>query len=223
MRTLSFARWGIVGALLTLLIAPAAITLITGTQLVVVDGKSMAPTYQFGDLVLIGSPTPDDFLPDHVVTVGRPDGSMYTHRIQEISGGKALLKGDGNSAADPDTIAFDQLVGAVRGHIGGPLAAVLSYAQTTPARISLAVLILALVFLPLERRSASTNDGPEETEQAGDHGPNHQQDGPAPATDETKKFLDDVFGLAARQHDRTEDPFPRQEHPVSARRQSAQS
>ncbi|MEX8033177.1 signal peptidase I [Microbacterium sp. 20-116] len=209
MRILSFLRWSIVGALLALLIAPAAITLATGTQLVVVDGKSMTPTYEFGDLVLIGDPHPDDFQPGRVVTVGRPDGSMYTHRIQEITDGKALLKGDGNTAADPDTISYDQLVGAVRGHIGGPLAAVLAYVQTTPARISLAVLVLALLLLPLERRPADAKDGEDGEDggrEDGDTDPADQKDPPATSAEDTDRVLGDVFGLAGDRHPRTEKP-----------------
>lgn len=158
MRILSSLRWGVVAALLALLIAPAAVALVTGTQLVVVDGKSMTPTYQFGDIVLIGAPHPDDFAPDHVVTVGMPNGEMYTHRIISIDDGKAQLKGDGNTAEDPDTVTYDQLVGAVRGHIGGPLAGILAYAQTLPARVSLAVLVVALIMLPLSRQRRTVDD-----------------------------------------------------------------
>jgi len=158
MRILSALRWSVVAALLALLITPAAVALVTGTQLVVVDGKSMTPTYQFGDIVLIGAPHPDDFAPGHVVTVGMPNGDMYTHRIVSITDGRAQLKGDGNTAEDPDTVTYDQLVGAVRGHIGGPLAGILAYAQTLPARVSLAVLVVALILLPLSRHRRSADD-----------------------------------------------------------------
>ena len=152
MRTLSYIRWSIVAALLALLIAPAAVALTTGTQLVVVDGKSMTPTYDYGDIVLIGPPTEAYFAPDHVVTVGLPNGAMYTHRIVSITDGRAQLKGDGNVAEDPETITYNQIVGAVRGHIGSPLADILAYAQSLPARVSLAVLVLALILLPLTRQ-----------------------------------------------------------------------
>jgi len=151
MRILSCIRWSIVAAVLALLLAPAAVALTTGTQLVVVDGKSMTPTYDYGDIVLIGPPTEADFAPGHVVTVGLSSGAMYTHRVVSVTDGKAQLKGDGNAAEDPDLVTFDQLVGAVRGHIGSPLADVLAYAQTLPARISLAVLVLAFILLPLGR------------------------------------------------------------------------
>lgn len=218
-RILSLLRWSIVGALLTLLIAPAAITLVTGTQLVVVDGKSMTPTYDFGDLVLIGSPTPEDFQPDHVVTVGRPDGSMYTHRIQEITDGKALLKGDGNTAADPDTITYDQLVGAVRGHIGSPLAPFLAYVQTTPARISLAVLILALIIFPLERRPASaTKDNISNAEETN---PRPEDDSSPTTSDEAAPALEDIFGLSEQGRAHPEEPLllPPGEQHTHTRRQ----
>ena len=63
MRILSFLRWSIVGALLALLIAPAAITLATGTQLVVVDGKSMTPPTSSATLFSSATPTPTTFNP----------------------------------------------------------------------------------------------------------------------------------------------------------------
>lgn len=181
MRILSSLRWSIVAALLVLLIAPAAVALFTGTQLVVVNGKSMTPTYDFGDIVLIGPPRESDFAPDHVVTVGRPDGDMYTHRIISISDGKAQLKGDGNAVEDPETVTFDQLVGAVRGHIGSPLADVLAYAQTLPARISLAVFVLALILLPLASRRGSHRDGNGEDTSTVDSAA--EDDEPGPPTD----------------------------------------
>lgn len=162
-RILSIIRWGAVTAVLTLLVAPAAIGLVTNTRLVEVDGRSMVPTYEFGDLVLIGAPTNADFAPDHVVTVGTPDGSMYTHRIISVTDGEAQLKGDGNDTQDPETVTYDQLVGAVRGHIGTPFASLLAYAQTLPARISLAVLVLALILLPLERREEIVEEADKDT------------------------------------------------------------
>ncbi len=213
MRILSLLRWAVVSALLLLLVAPAAMTLFTGTRLVVVDGKSMTPTYEFGDFVLIGPATPDDFQPGHVVTVGRPNGAMYTHRIQDISDGKATLKGDGNTAADPDTVTYDQLVGAVRGHIGGPLAPVLAYAQTVPARISLAVLILALILLPLERRPASqTDDEGAEGETSGDEdtGPADPRDaaGDDRITESPHASFEDVLGLTPEDGKRADAAAP---------------
>jgi len=199
MRILSLIRWGVVAALLALLIAPATVALLTGTQLVVVNGKSMSPTYDFGDIVLIGPARESDFAPDHVVTVGRPNGEMYTHRIISISDGKAQLKGDGNAVEDPDTVTFDQLVGAVRGHIGSPLADVLAYAQSFPARISLAVFVLALVLLPLGSRRGSPRDQDDEHTPSIAHSPT--DDTSALSTDDDLSIFTPADSDASTPHD----------------------
>lgn len=200
MRILSYLRWSAVAALLALLVAPAAVALVTGTQLVVVDGKSMTPTYEFGDIVLLGAPNPDDFAPGHVVTVGMPNGDMYTHRIVSIADGRAQLKGDGNSIEDPDTVTYDQLVGAVRGHIGGPLAGILAYAQTLPARVSLAVLVVALIMLPLSPHRRSVDDEHDRDTSTPSVAEADTPDDHAPSSDDLDIFLP-VVPAASREGD----------------------
>ncbi len=54
-RIASALRWMVVAALLILLVVPAVITLIGGSRFVVVDGGSMRPTYQYGDVLLISN------------------------------------------------------------------------------------------------------------------------------------------------------------------------
>lgn len=157
-RTLSTARWAIVGLVLAMLIIPAAFTLISGLRIVEVDGRSMTPTYQLGDIVLIGQPTPADLHVGHIVTVKSADGSMYTHRIIGIRDGQLQLKGDGNKIADPTTISPRNVVGAVRGHLQQPAAHLVELIETLPMRISLAAIAIALTFLPLRKDALRNRD-----------------------------------------------------------------
>lgn len=165
-RALSLTRWVVVGLVLAALVVPAAFTFVTGLRIVAVDGESMTPTYQMGDVVLIGAPAPDDLHTDQVVTVQSPDGSLYTHRVIKVDDdGMLQLKGDGNSVADPVPVNPDTVVGVVRGHLAQPAAGILQFVLTLPARISLALVAVALVFLPIrsgvfsELRTRRTDDG----------------------------------------------------------------
>lgn len=158
MRIISTIRWILVAAFAILLVAPTAWSLATGQEFVQVTGESMTPTYQVGDVILISKPTTADFTEDTVVTVRNDDGDLYTHRIVSITGDEAQLKGDGNAFEDPSTITADDIVGVVRGHLGGIVGQMFLLLTTWPARISLLVLLLGLFFAPLSPASEAESD-----------------------------------------------------------------
>ncbi|WP_022904109.1 MULTISPECIES: signal peptidase I [unclassified Curtobacterium] len=200
MRFLSYTRWFVVALIVATLLTPTAIALLSGAKLVVVDGKSMVPTYQYGDIILIEPATKQDFAPGHVVSVQRADGSIYTHRIKSVHDGTAVLKGDGNKVADPDTVTFNEVIGAVHGHIAQPLATVVAFVQSWPARICLGVTALALIMFPIESlrrerpsRSADTptfpgrHEAPDDTADDGE------------ALDELTSWVDDPSTLLDQQ------------------------
>lgn len=157
-RIASVLRWVLVAVILLLLTVPALVPLFGGARFVVVDGGSMRPTYDYGDVLLISEPTASDFHPGHVVTVRRSDGTLYTHRIKTIEHGQALLQGDGNSAPDPTLISSKEVVGAVRAHFTPPLSEAILIAQSWPGRISLTLILIAGVVLPLDGRQRRATD-----------------------------------------------------------------
>ncbi|WP_394685216.1 signal peptidase I [uncultured Microbacterium sp.] len=158
-RVLSSIRWVLVGLLLAAMLAPAVYSALTQTQFVSIEGASMAPTYEIGDLVVMAPPTPADFTPGHVVTVRSSDGSLYTHRIVSIDDAQATLKGDGNTSPDPHSVPFSDVVGAVVGHISQPWATPMALLLQWPVRIFVALFIIGLVVLPLgTSRETAHND-----------------------------------------------------------------
>jgi signal peptidase I len=162
MRFISAIRWFLVILLVALLIAPATWTLLTHQDIVKVDGKSMQPLYEVGDVILVGPPTKADFAPGHIITVRNDDGQLYTHRVVRIENdGTAQLKGDGNAFEDPGTVSYSSVAGAVRHHINQPAAGAVLFSTTWPARISILVLLLGLTFAPL---TSSPKDRTENTE-----------------------------------------------------------
>jgi hypothetical protein len=142
-------RWTLVGALLAVLILPAAWLWISQQQLTQITGTSMTPTYALDDLVLEGSPRTSDFRVGSVVTVSAGAGQFYTHRIQSITGKRAELKGDGNKFVDPGTIGYSDIVAVVRGHIGGVGATAARILQSWPARISILAIVIGLTLIPI--------------------------------------------------------------------------
>ena len=159
---LSSIRWVVVGLLLAAMLTPAVYSALTHTQFISIEGASMAPTYEIGDLVVMAPPTPADFAPGHVVTVRSSDGSLYTHRIVSVDDGQATLKGDGNTSPDPRSIPFNDVVGAVVGHIGQPWATPMTLLLQWPVRIFVALFVIGLVILPLgtTRKPASEDAAP---------------------------------------------------------------
>ncbi|BDI23887.1 signal peptidase I [Herbiconiux sp. L3-i23] len=162
MRFISAIRWILVAAIVVVLATPALATTIGGRMIVEVDGESMTPTYQVGDLILIREPAETDLQVGAVVTAVDGNGDMYTHRIIELNAdGTVKLQGDGNSAADPGTVGLENLRGVVELHLGQPWAALILQLQQWPLRICLLAVILGLALIPLARtRSAGPAAAP---------------------------------------------------------------
>lgn len=153
MRTISIVRWIIVGVLTLALAIPALAVSVGGRLIVEVDGESMTPTYQVGDVILVREPSASDLVVGNVVTAIDGNGDYYTHRILTVNDdGSVSLKGDGNSAADPGTVSLEQLRGVVEMHLGQPWAMLVIQLQQWPLRICLLAVILGFALLPLRSR-----------------------------------------------------------------------
>ncbi|MFD1714721.1 signal peptidase I [Amnibacterium flavum] len=153
MRTISIVRWIIVGVLTLALAIPALAVSVGGRLIVEVDGESMTPTYQVGDIILVREPTEADLVVGNVVTAIDGNGDYYTHRILTVNDdGSVSLKGDGNAAADPGSVTLDQLRGVVELHLGQPWAMLVIQLQQWPLRICLLAIILGFALLPLRSR-----------------------------------------------------------------------
>jgi signal peptidase I len=78
----------------------------------VVDGTSMLPRFQRGDLVILHK-APDYRLGDVVAYRSEMLHRIVLHRIVKISGDHYTFKGDNNSWLDPETPRRDQLAGTL--------------------------------------------------------------------------------------------------------------
>ncbi|MFD1714736.1 signal peptidase I [Amnibacterium flavum] len=153
-RALSSARWIAVTILTIALVAPAWYIYAGQRTVVTVDGGSMAPVLQRGDVVIIGPLSGDGLHPGMIVTVRGDDQSYYTHRIDSIDAdGRIHLKGDANPAVDVSTRYPDDVLGAVQNILTPPWGTILVQLQLWPLRLSVLVTILGLALLPLRRRS----------------------------------------------------------------------
>ncbi|MEV7694459.1 S24 family peptidase [Microbacterium sp. NPDC089189] len=134
---------------LVLPFAPAAL----GVRLLVVDGGSMAPTYQVGDVVAVA---PIDGVPDvGTVVVVEQDGERYAHRVVQIDDDRLRLRGDANEVTDPGWVEVGELAGTVTRHLGGPAALAVVAATSLEGRIALVLLLTVLVATPFARRLAA--------------------------------------------------------------------
>lgn len=141
--------------LLLALVGPLALG-VAGARMLVVDGGSMAPAYAVGDVLLVAPPTGVDLVVGEPVVVG--DGeTRYVHRVVEVDGERARLRGDANSAVDPGWVTQDEVTGVVAAHLPGAIAVAIVAATSLPGRIALA---LALVFLFLIPFFPRRGEGP---------------------------------------------------------------
>ncbi|HXG43061.1 MAG TPA: S24/S26 family peptidase [Dehalococcoidia bacterium] len=109
-----------------------------GLRLVAVQGSSMAPSLQPGDLALV-MPS-DSYLPGQVVayrsrTLG---GAVLLHRVQGLDPeGRLITRGDANGFDDSDRPGPEQVMGAMRVRIPG-LGRVLQAVPEPPIAASIA-------------------------------------------------------------------------------------
>lgn len=150
MRVMNVVRWVAVSILILVLAAPAAAVYLGGRTIVEVEGESMKPTYEVGDVVIIRPAIPSDLIAGTVVTAISPEKTLYTHRIESVdSTGRMQLKGDGNVASDPGTVKASQIEGVVIHHLDQPWAGLLIQLQQWPLRICMLVVIIGFALMPL--------------------------------------------------------------------------
>lgn len=156
LRIWSAARWSVVALLVMLLLPPLLLPLLTGHRLVVVDGGSMVPTYQPGDVLLTAPPTGDDLEVGRIVLVGTPPTS-YVHRVIEVDDEKAptraRLKGDANAVPDPGWVTEGDVSAVPVARITGAAAVLLRGISTAPGNVILAALMVGLALLPIRIRT----------------------------------------------------------------------
>lgn len=105
--------------ILALLVFNEGLRLVTGTDvpLAIVEGYSMRPTYDDGDILFIVGVRPSDLKVGDVIIYRKYDGTLVVHRIVEkiFTDGKWFFrtKGDNNPYPDPYLVGEEQVVGRV--------------------------------------------------------------------------------------------------------------
>lgn len=97
------------GVVLLVLIALILLDYIT---LAVVEGMSMEPTLQSGDLVIVVKRVSADDVKAGDVVVYRRGGTLIIHRVVKIESGTLITKGDNNWLPDPP-VSFQSVIGKV--------------------------------------------------------------------------------------------------------------
>lgn len=130
------------------LVAPVLAPLVTGHRLIVVDGGSMSPSFDAGDVLVTAVPTGDDLVVGAVVVIGTP-GSLYTHRVIAVDGvgdeARARLQGDANAVPDPGWVGQNDVYATVLTALTGPTGHLVRAVTTMPGTIVLLVIAIALL------------------------------------------------------------------------------
>ena len=161
---LAVARWAIIAVVVALLATPLVLETTLEVRILEVTGGSMAPTYYPGDLIVIDGRVGGEVRPGDVVTVRRPTGVLYTHRVDTIlPNGAIVTRGDANPVPDTPAIGIGDIQGVVRARIAQPWAGCLAAASSLPGRLSLALVLVGLVGMPAAlrrvRSGAAAPDG----------------------------------------------------------------
>lgn len=134
------------------LIVPLAIRLFTGGFYMTVQGTSMTPTYQLGDVLLVRPTTPaavrigDVVIARFAGTTGTE--SLYVHRVTAHAPNAWTLRGDHNKLADPVPITDAQLAGKPAFAMTHGLGEVFTFTQNVFGRVFIGCLILLATFWP---------------------------------------------------------------------------
>lgn len=161
----TLVRWSTVAVLFALLLTPVAVPVLSGERWIAVQGGSMSPTLQVGDIIVTDPHGPTGV--GDVVTVRHPDSSLVTHRIIGVDeNGSLILRGDANTVTDPDPVPRTDVVGTVDAVIARPWSTVLRASTSPVGRISLVGAIILLLFTPalLARSGRSDEDRRVESE-----------------------------------------------------------
>jgi len=109
---------------------PDQVPTFMGVAPLIVLSNSMAPTFENNDLIFIKKASAEELNVYDIIAFRTIDGyNTVTHRIIEIGeeDGTRLFftKGDANTAADPEAVYADQLVGKYCRHIGSAGASII--------------------------------------------------------------------------------------------------
>jgi signal peptidase len=159
--------WSIASGIITALIVIMAILLagvrIVGMQPFAVLSGSMEPEYHVGSMIYVKSCVPDDVEVGDAITFALDDNvNVVTHRVIKIDSGSQCFytKGDANDSPDGSPVSFENLIG--RPVFTIPYLGYISNWITNPpgmyAAISIAGIILILLFLPNALRKADEAD-----------------------------------------------------------------
>lgn len=100
-----------------LVISFLALNLLGIVTLAVVEGKSMEPTLQTGDLVLVVKVSPENIRVGDVIVYKKPDGTFIIHRVIKIKNVDNqfyyVTQGDNNPIPDGPGIPYGNVIGKV--------------------------------------------------------------------------------------------------------------
>lgn len=158
----AIVRSALVALIALVLVTPMLMPLVTGHRLIAVDGGSMSPTFELGDVLVTSAPTGDDLEVGRIVVVGEP-GSLYSHRVTEVEhpaagGVRARLTGDANTVPDPGWVREADVFAIYQTHLAGIPAAIVRALITLPGTIAL--LAIAVVLLLVGARGAPPTPEP---------------------------------------------------------------
>lgn len=156
MRIAQLAARTIAVLIALLLAAPVVWQVASRDFFMVVEGRSMEPTYAVGDVLVVQKPRGDELsrlgeivIMEFAAGEAAPSDQMYVHRVVEpLGGGQAWLQGDANAERDPVPVEQSRVLGTPRLELTGATAAVFSFSQSLVGRVVLAGAILLLLFVP---------------------------------------------------------------------------
>lgn len=165
MVVLRVAARSVAVALLLALASPLVWKLVTGDFYMTVEGRSMLPTYQVGDVLVVQGPTGRELgetgtavIVSFGTTRGQ-DAPMYVHRVVEpLEDGSAWLQGDNNPGRDPRPVTPDAVLGTPRAALTGPVGTVFTFTQSLLGRILLGGAALVLLLAPIRRADRRPSD-----------------------------------------------------------------
>ncbi len=100
-----------------LVISFLALNLLGIVTLAVVEGRSMEPTLQTGDLVLVVKVSPEDIHVGDIIVYKKPSGTFIIHRVIKIKRVDDqfyyITQGDNNPIPDGPGIPYKDVIGKV--------------------------------------------------------------------------------------------------------------
>ncbi|WP_217134933.1 S24 family peptidase [Leucobacter chinensis] len=137
---------------LVLLALPFLWATASGDYYMTVTGKSMKPTYEVGDVLVVQQAAGNE-----LETVGQPvvvsfaagdKSDQYVHRVHEITEDGAILKGDGNDTVDPLPVTQEQVLGTPRFVLAGELGTLFRLSELWAVRLIVGAVFLIALFVP---------------------------------------------------------------------------